>query len=316
MEKKTVRDIEVNGKRVLVRVDFNVPIDEKTGRIMDDSRIHASIPTIQYLVNHGARVILCSHLGRPKGIPEAKYSLKPAVPRLAGMLGKPVAFATDCIGPEAEKAVAKLKNGDVLLLENVRFHAEEETGDDGFARALARLADVYVDDAFGTAHRNHVSIVGVAKYLPAVAGLLLEKELATLGGLLENPQHPFAALLGGAKVSDKVALMQNMLSKLDLLMIGGGMAATFLKATGYEIVKSIFEENLLSIDSAMMKTTAESGPRLLLPLDVVVTDEVNEKGSYQVVLVDKVPADRAIVDIGPQTVQLFGTELGDRKSVV
>lgn len=315
MEKKTVRDIEVSGKRVLVRVDFNVPIDEKTGRIMDDSRIHASIPTVQYLVNHGARAILCSHLGRPKGKPEAKYSLKPVVPRLSGMLGKPVAFASDCIGPEAEKAVAKLKNGEVLLLENVRFHAEEETGDDGFARALSKLADAYVDDAFGTAHRDHVSIVGVAKYLPAVAGLLLEKELATLGGLLEHPQHPFAALLGGAKVSDKVALMQNMLGKLDCLIIGGGMAATFLKAHGYGIGLSMFEEDRLEVASDMMKKAAGNGARLLLPVDVVVTDDISDKGSYQVVLVDEVPADRKIVDIGPQTVQLFGTELGKCKTI-
>jgi len=315
MEKKTVRDIDVNGKRVLVRVDFNVPIDEKTGRIMDDSRIHASIPTIQYLVNHHAKVILCAHLGRPKGKPDVKYSLKPVVSRLSGMLGKPVAFASDCIGPEAEKAVSKLMNGDVLLLENVRFHAEEETNDDGFARALAKLADVYVDDAFGTAHRDHVSIVGVTRYLPAVAGLLLEKELATLGGLLEHPQHPFAALLGGAKVSDKVALIQNMLGKLDCLMIGGGMAATFLKAHGYEIGGSMFEQDSLDVAAAMMKKAAGNGTRLLLPVDVVVTDDVSEKGSYQVVLVDKVPADKKIVDIGPQTVQLFGMEVGKCKTI-
>jgi len=315
MDKKTVRDIDVNGKRVLIRVDFNVPIDEKTGRIMDDSRIQASLPTIQYLVNHHARVVICSHLGRPKGKPESKYSLKPVVSRLSGMLGKPVDFAGDCIGEEAEKAVARLGNGDVLLLENVRFHAEEETDDPVFARALAKLADVYVDDAFGTAHRNHVSIVGVTRYLPAVAGLLLEKELSTLGGLLKRPQHPFASLLGGAKVSDKVALMENMLSKVDCLMIGGGMAATFLKAGGHEIGQSMYEADRLEVAASMIKRVTGNRVRLLLPVDVVVTDDVSEKGSYQVCLVEEIPTHSKIADIGPQTVQLFGTELAKCKTI-
>ncbi|HEX9896607.1 MAG TPA: phosphoglycerate kinase [Dehalococcoidales bacterium] len=315
MEKKTVRDIDVIGKRVLVRVDFNVPIDEKTGAIMDDSRIQASLPTIQYLMNHGAKVVLCAHLGRPKGGPDRKFSLVTVVPRVAGMLGKSVAFAEDCIGLETESQINTMKNGDVLLLENVRFHPEEEKDDPDFARALARLADIYVDDAFGTAHRNHVSIVGITKYLPAVAGLLLEKELATLGGLLKHPVHPFGALLGGAKVSDKVALMENMLDKVDVMLVGGGMAATFLKASGYEIGQSLFEEDRLETAMSLMKKVTSNGVRLLLPVDAIVTDEASDRGTYQVVSIENVPRDRKIVDIGPKTIEKFGSELKNCRTV-
>ena len=315
MEKKTVRDIDVSGKRVLVRVDFNVPIDEKTGVITDDSRIQASLPTIQYLINHRAKVILCSHLGRPKGKPDIKFSLKPVVPRVAGMLGKSVTFMEDCIGVETERTINVMKDGEVLLLENVRFYPEEEKDDPTFARALAKLADIYVDDAFGTAHRNHASIVGITKYLPAVAGLLLEKELATLGGLLKHPAHPFGTLLGGAKVSDKVALMQNMLDKVDVLLVGGGMAATFLKAQGYEIGQSLFEEDRLAIATSLMNGVTGNGVRLVLPVDAIVTDDISDKGVYQVVPVGKVPKDRKIVDIGPQTVERFGEELKKCRTV-
>jgi phosphoglycerate kinase len=235
MDKMTVRDIAVAGKRVLVRVDFNVPIDAGTGTLTDDSRIRAALPTIKYLVKHQARVILMSHLGRPKGKASKELSLAPVAERLAKLLSKRVAFTRDCIGPEVEKAVAAMKAGDVLLLENLRFHPEEEAGDADFARALARLGDVYVNDAFGTSHRAHASIVGVTEYLPAVAGFLLEKEINTLGGLLENPEHPFVALFGGAKVSDKVSMLRNIMGKVDCLLIGGGMAATFLKAKSYEV---------------------------------------------------------------------------------
>jgi phosphoglycerate kinase len=315
MEKKTVRDIDVSGKRVLVRVDFNVPIDDSTGEIMDDSRIQASLPTIQYLVNHQAKVVLCSHLGRPKGKPDIKFSLKPVVPRVSGMLGKSVTFMEDCIGLDTERAVNAMKNGDVLLLENVRFHPEEEKDDPAFARALSKLADIYVDDAFGTAHRNHVSIVGITQYLPAVAGLLLEKELATLGGLLKSPRHPFGTLLGGAKVSDKVALMENMLDKVDFMLVGGGMAATFLKAKNYEIGLSLFEEDRLAIATSLMNRVDGNGVRLLLPVDAVVTNEVSDKGTCQVVPIESIPADRKIVDIGPRTVERFGEELRKCRTV-
>jgi phosphoglycerate kinase len=306
MTKLTVRDIDVKDKRVLVRVDFNVPMNEDTGVITDDSRIRASLPTIQYLVDHKAKVILCSHLGRPKGAPEAKFSLAPVAKRLAELIGKPVAFTRDCIGPEAENAVKALKSGDILLLENLRFHAEEEKNGPDFARALASLADVYVNDAFGTAHRAHASIVGVTKYLqPAVAGFLLEKELVNLGGILTNPVHPFAALLGGAKVSDKVALIENIISKVDYILIGGGMAATFLKSEGYEVGQSLLEADRIQTAADLIKKTKDNRVNLVLPSDVVITNEVSDKGASQVVTIDKVPKDMKIVDIGPKTFASF-----------
>jgi phosphoglycerate kinase len=316
MTKLTVRDIDVKDKRVLVRVDFNVPMNEDTGVITDDSRIRASLPTIQYLVDHKAKVILCSHLGRPKGAPEAKFSLAPVAKRLAELIGKPVAFTRDCIGPEAENAVKALKSGDILLLENLRFHAEEEKNGPDFARALASLADVYVNDAFGTAHRAHASIVGVTKYLqPAVAGFLLEKELVNLGGILTNPVHPFAALLGGAKVSDKVALIENIISKVDYILIGGGMAATFLKSEGYEVGQSLLEADRIQTAADLIKKTKDNRVNLVLPSDVVITNEVSEKGASQVVTIDKVSKDMKIVDIGPKTFASFTKILTTCKTV-
>ena len=316
MTKLTVRDIDVKDKRVLVRVDFNVPMNEDTGVITDDSRIRASLPTIQYLVDHKAKVILCSHLGRPKGAPEAKFSLAPVAKRLAELIGKPVAITSDCIGPEAENAVKALKSGDMLLLENLRFHAEEEKNGPDFARALASLADVYVNDAFGTAHRAHASIVGVTKYLqPAVAGFLLEKELVNLGGILTNPVHPFAALLGGAKVSDKVALIENIISKIDYILIGGGMAATFLKSEGYEVGQSLLEADRIQTAADLIKKTKDNKVNLVLPSDVVITNEVSEKGASQVVTIDKVPKDMKIVDIGPKTFISFTKILTTCKTV-
>jgi phosphoglycerate kinase len=316
MTKLTVRDIDVKDKRVLVRVDFNVPMNEDTGVITDDSRIRASLPTIQYLVDHKAKVILCSHLGRPKGAPEAKFSLAPVAKRLAELIGKPVAITSDCIGPEAENAVKALKSGDMLLLENLRFHAEEEKNGPDFARALASLADVYVNDAFGTAHRAHASIVGVTKYLqPAVAGFLLEKELVNLGGILTNPVHPFAALLGGAKVSDKVALIENIISKIDYILIGGGMAATFLKSEGYEVGQSLLEADRIQTAADLIKKTKDNKVNLVLPSDVVITNEVSEKGASQVVTIDKVPKDMKIVDIGPKTFASFTKILTTCKTV-
>jgi phosphoglycerate kinase len=315
MAKLTIRDIDVKDKRVLVRVDFNVPMNEDTGEITDDSRIRASLPTIQYLIDYKAKVILCSHLGRPKGAPEAKYSLAPVAKRLSGIIGKPVGITRDCIGPEAENAVKTLKSGELLMLENLRFHAEEEKNDPQFARALASLADVYVNAAFGASHRAHASIVGVARYLPAAAGFLLEKELVNLGGILTNPVHPFAALLGGAKISDKVGLMENIIGKVDYMLIGGGMAATFLKSEGYEIGQSLIEADRIDTASGLLKRARANHVNLVLPLDVVITNEVSDKGSYQVVPVDKVPKDKKIVDIGPKTVESFTQALMKCKTV-
>jgi len=315
MNKMTVRDIEVTGKRVLVRVDFNVPVDAKTGIITDDSRIRAALPTIKYLIERNARVILISHLGRPDGRVVDKLRLAPVAKRLSQILGQPVKAAPDCIGAEAEKAAATLKAGEVLLLENVRFHAKEEKGNADFAKALARLGDVFVNDAFGTSHRAHASIAGITKYLPAVAGLLLEKEINTLGGLLRNPDHPFVSLFGGAKVSDKVGMLKNIMTKVDCLLIGGGMAATFLKAKSYEVGTSAVEVESIGIATELIKQTEKSGVRLMLPVDVMVADEIDSNAAGRVVTVDAVPRDKKIVDIGPKTVEVFRKELEKSRTV-
>ncbi len=315
MDKMTVRDIEVSGKRVLVRVDFNVPMDAQTGTITDDSRIRAAIHTIKYLIEHQAKVILISHLGRPKGKPSREFSLEPVAKRLSEILGKPVKFEPDCIGPEVEKSAAALKAGDVMLLENLRFHAGEEKGDDSFAAALARLGDVFVNDAFGTSHRAHASIAGIPKFLPAVAGFLLEKEINTLGGLLANPEHPFVSLFGGAKVSDKVSVLKNIMGKVDCLLIGGGMAATFLKARSYEVGTSAVEEESLEIASELIKQAEQSGVKLVLPVDVTVASEIDNKAAGEVVDINAVPRDKKIVDIGPKTVEIFSKELEKSRTV-
>jgi len=309
MDKLTIKDVEVTDKRVLVRVDFNVPLDEKTGAITDDSRIRATLPTIKYLLDKGARVILCSHLGRPDGKVIDQLRLTVVAQRLSQILGQQVGVTKNCIGAETEKSVENLKSGDVLLLENLRFHSAEEMGSAVFARALARLADIYVNDAFGTSHRSHSSIVKVAEYLPSVAGLLLEKELNTLGGILENPAHPFAALLGGAKVSDKVGMVENIMSKVDYLLIGGGMAATFLKAKSFEVGLSLVEEDRLDTAAQLMQKAAENGVRLELPIDVVVAEEINEEAKGTTVSIDNIPANQRIVDIGAQTIKNFYEEL-------
>jgi phosphoglycerate kinase len=305
MNKMTVRDIDVTGKRVLVRVDFNVPLDAKTGAITDDSRIRAALPTIKYLVEHKAKIILLSHFGRPKGKFVEDMRLAPAAKRLAEILKKPIATVKDCIGPEVEKAAAALKPGDILLLENLRFHPEEEKGDEGFAKALARLGDVYVNDAFGTSHRAHASISGIPRYLPAVAGFLLEKEINTLGGLLENPAHPFTALFGGAKVSDKVAMLKNIMGKVDCLLIGGGMAATFLKAKSHNVGTSAVESDIINLAGELIKTAEKNKVNLLLPVDVVVTEKIDSSASGKVVAIDAIPSDKLIVDIGPATTEVF-----------
>jgi phosphoglycerate kinase len=309
VDKMTVRDIEVNNKRVLVRVDFNVPLDEGTGVIPDDSRIRAVLPTIKYLIDRKAKVILCSHLGRPKGKVVDKLRLAVVARRLSQILGRQVKSTKDCIGSDVEEAVEKLKNGDVLLLENVRFHPEEEGNDAAFAQALARLADIYVNDAFGAAHRSHASIVGITKYLPSVAGLLLEKEIEVLGSILDHPAHPFAALLGGAKVSDKVGMIENIIDKVDHILIGGGMAATFFKAKSYEVGLSLVEKDMLDLVARLMQDTAKRGVRLLSPVDVVVADGLSPEAKVSTVAIENISPRLMIVDIGPRTIKKFSEEL-------
>jgi len=315
VNKMTVRDIEVSGKRVLVRVDFNVPVDPKTGEITDDSRIRASLTTIKYLLEHKASIVLMSHFGRPKGKVVNDMRLAPVAKRLSQILKKPVKTTDDCIGPEVTQAVKALKPGEVLLLENLRFHAEEEAGDANFAKALASLGDVYVNDAFGTSHRPHASISGIARYLPAVAGFLLEKEIITLGGLIENPAHPFTSLFGGAKVSDKIAVLNNIMKKVDCLLIGGGMAATFLKAQSRHVGTSAVEDESMATAAGLMQDAQKKGVRLLLPVDVVVADDLTGESKATVTAVDAIPPTQKIADIGPKTVELFSQELKRSKTV-
>lgn len=315
MAKKTIRDIEVGGKKVLVRVDFNVPLDIETGAISDDSRIRAALPTIKYLVEHKAKVIICSHLGRPDGKVVEGLRMAPIAQRLSQLINLPVSTASDCIGADVEKSVNNLNPGDILVLENVRFHAEEEANDSAFAQALAKLADIYVDDAFGTAHRAHASTVGVAKYLPAVAGFLMEKELEALSSLLTGPEHPFVALLGGAKVSDKIGLIQNILGKVDLLLVGGGMAATFLKSQGYEVGLSLVEADKQGLAKELMEAVKRNGGALFLPTDVIVASNITPEAKGEVVDVNNIPANKNIVDIGPQTVERFSQKIRQCRTV-
>ena len=308
---KTVRDIDVRGKRVLVRVDFNVPLQD--GVITDDRRIRAALPTLQYLLDNGATVIAMSHLGRPKGQVVEKLRLTPVAARLAELLGRPVLKLDDCVGEQVAAAVAEARPGDVILLENVRFHPEEKKNDPAFARQLADLADVYVNDAFGAAHRAHASVVGVAAYLPAVAGLLLEKELKALGGVLENPARPFVAILGGAKISGKIEVIENLLPKVERLLIGGGMANTFFKAQGLAVGDSLVEDDALDV---ARETLARGGDKLVLPVDVVIADAFDAEAHRQVVPVDQVPAGWRIMDIGPKTLDRFQAVLRPARTVV
>jgi len=315
MNKMTVRDVDVRGKKALVRVDFNVPLDEKTGTIGDDSRIQAALPTIEYLAKQGAKVILCSHLGRPEGQVVDNLRMTVIAERLSQHLKRPVQVASECIGPKVERAVAELKDGDILLLENLRFHPEEEENDPAFAQALANLADIYVNDAFGTAHRSHASITGVTEDLPAVAGFLMERELAALGSILENPARPFIAVLGGAKISDKVGMLENIMNKVDALLIGGGMANVFLKAMSFDTGQSLVESGSLSTVFDLMKEAAAYEVRILLPIDVVVTDETSAVAEATVVPIDKIPSTMKVVDIGPKTIENFRRELEKSRTV-
>jgi phosphoglycerate kinase len=311
MNKQTIRDIDVRNKRVLVRVDFNVPI--KDGKVTDDTRIRAALPTLQALIDGGGKLILMSHLGRPKGGPDPKFSLKPAAERLSELLGKPVKMAPDCVGEAVEKMVAELQPGDVLVLENTRFYPGEEKNDLTLAQQMARLGDVYVNDAFGSAHRAHSSTEGVARFLPAVAGLLMEKELEFLGKALEAPERPFIAILGGAKISDKIGVIKNLLGKVDALLIGGGMANTFLKAQGYDMGDSLVEES--SLDEARSLLQQGEG-KLFLPVDLVVADAFAADARHQVVPIDQVPAGWRALDIGPATIAHFSNRLAGARTVV
>ena len=315
MNKKTIEDIQVSGKRVLVRVDFNVPLDEN-GVITDDNRIRAALPTIKYLVEHQAKVILCSHLGRPKGEFNMKYSLKPCVERLSQLLGQPVALACDVIGDCAKKMAAELQDGQVMMIENVRFHKEEEKNDPEFAKALASLAEIYVNDAFGTAHRAHASTAGVAAYLPAVAGFLIGKELDFMGGALENPQRPFVAVLGGAKVKDKLGVITNLLDKVDTLLIGGGMSYTFQKAKGGQIGNSLVDNDRLQFCLDMMELAAKKGVKLLLPVDNEATQEFANDAMRITVHSNEIPEGWEGMDIGPKTQELFAAEIRGAKTVI
>ncbi len=312
MNKKTVRDVDLKGKRVLMRVDYNVPI--KDGVISDDKRIKATLPTINYILEQGASLVLMSHLGRPAGTGyEAEFSLKPVAERLSELLGRPVKFAPDCIGPEVEAMAAALQPGEVLLLENVRFYKAETKNDMTIAESLAKLGDIFVNDAFGTAHRAQSSTEGVARFLPAVAGFLMEKEVEFLSKATENPERPYVVILGGAKISDKIGVIRNLLTKADKLLIGGGMANTFLKAQGYEVGDSLVEEDALETARELL---AEAGDKLVLPVDVVVATEFSNEAVNKVVPVTSVTPGWRILDIGPETVARFGDILKTAKTVV
>ena len=316
MNKKTLEDVQVSGKKVLVRVDFNVPLD-KEHNITDDTRIRAALPTIRYLLDHNAKVILMSHLGRPKGTGfEPDFSLAPVAKRLSELLNREVKAAKDVIGDSAKALVGSIKEGEVVLLENLRFHKAETKNDPGFAKELAAFGEVYINDAFGTAHRAHASTEGVTHYLPAAAGYLLKREIDILGKALDNPDHPFVAILGGAKVSDKIGVIRNLINKVDTLIIGGGMAYTFFRAKGYEIGKSLLEEDKVELAKELMQQAKDKGVKLLLPADTVVATEFKDDAESKVVPSSAIPADWQGLDIGPEARKEFGKEIEKAKLVV
>ena len=314
LNKKTIEDIDVSGKRVLVRCDFNVPTAD--GKITDDKRIRESLPTIRYLLDHNAKVILCSHMGRPKGEFNMKFSLAPVAARLSELLGKEVKMASDVIGESAKKLASEVKEGEAVLLENVRFHKEETKNDPAFAKALSEMADLFVNDAFGTAHRAHASTTGVADYLPAVCGYLIQKEIAVMGGALNDPKRPFVAILGGAKVSDKIGVITNLLNKCDTIIIGGGMAYTFMKALGHSIGASLCEEDKIDLAKDLMKQAEEKGVQFLIPVDNIAGDKFDANCQSQLVNSDEIPDGWMGMDIGPKTRELFADAIKSAGTVV
>ncbi|WP_416197554.1 MAG: Phosphoglycerate kinase [Sporanaerobacter sp.] len=317
LNKRTIEDLQFEGKRALVRCDFNVPMDEN-GNITDDRRITSALPTINYLLDHGAKVILMSHLGRPKGQPNPKYSLEPVAKRLSELLGKEVVFADDekVVSENVKKIVDNMKPGDVVLLQNTRYRSEEEKNGEEFAKELASLGDLYVNDAFGTSHRAHASNVGVSSFLPSSVGFLVKKEIEVMGKALENPERPFVAILGGAKVSDKIGVIENLIEKVDTILIGGGMAYTFLKAKGYNVGKSLLEEDKIDLAKSLMEKAKKKNVKLLLPIDTVVAKEFKNDTEYKTVNVDSIPEDMMGLDIGEKTVKLFSEEIKNAKTVV
>lgn len=314
MNKKSIKDVELKGKRVFCRVDFNVPMQD--GQVADETRIRAAIPTIKYLMEHGAKIILASHLGRPKGQVVEEMRLTPVASRLSAILGKEVKKADEAYGDSVKAIIDTMDEGDVLLLENVRFYAGEEKNDPELAKAFAELADIYVNDAFGAAHRAHASTEGIAHYLPAVSGLLMEKELDVLGKALSNPERPFTAIIGGAKVKDKIGVIDNLLDKVDNLIIGGGLAYTFVKAQGHEIGKSLLEEDKLELAKSFMKKAEEKGVKFYMPVDAVIADEFAVDANAKTVGIEEIPADWLALDIGPKTAELYSQVIQDSKLVI
>ncbi|WP_200904948.1 phosphoglycerate kinase [Planococcus glaciei] len=314
MNKMTMKDVDLNGKRVFCRVDFNVPMSE--GKVTDDTRIRAAVPTIEYLVENGAKVILASHLGRPKGTVNEDMRLAAAGAKLSELLHKEVKSLDESIGPKVEQEIASMNDGDIVLLENVRFHPGEEKNDEELAKAFAALADVFVNDAFGAAHRAHASTAGIAKHLPSVSGLLLEKELDVLGKALSDPERPFTAIIGGAKVKDKIGVIDHLLDKVDNLLIGGGLSYTFTKAQGHEIGTSLLEEDKIELAQSFIKKAEEKGVKLYLPVDVVVTKEFSNDTKTKVVAIDGIPSDWMGLDIGPKTVELYSDVIMNSKLII